>query len=227
MPFLAFYRQNLAQLFGVRSNYLVEYLKDYTDSQIAKFSNFETTQLLNKCIIVLPTLKLDQIQLEKATVYTGSQQTEVKTMSDQIYKMGDNRTINNILVYKIPYEGQEAVFYLRPYPEFPGVIGIDEVSSTFVVIRFTLDPFCSVEEQIPNFSPRVRQILSSLQSVLENLGPEIEGFNLKLKLYLENEIARRQHITDKPQTIQPILKPNFTQKLPTATTKFLGNIDLS
>jgi len=223
MPFLAFYKQNLAELFNIRSGYLVEYLRDYSEKDISNFGENEKQFILNKCTIKIPVINPSQIEIEKATVYTNGVKSEEQTTQSQSYQMGDSRALNNAIYFKIPFSGEESVFYLKPYPEFPGVIGLDEVTSRHIVVRFISDPFKSPESQIPDFLPQVRKILTNVQSVIQNIQSDIDNFNLKLKLYLESEIARRQHITDKRTSIS-VPKPT---QINSNSVKFLGSVDLS
>jgi len=223
MPFLAFHHQKITEFFDLRSQYLVDYLKDYSELEIAKMSEVDIKFLLDKCKIEVPVINTKDVEIEKASAYTDAQKTIQQTSFNQNYEMGDSRAINNFLFFKVSYIGDETVFYLRPYSDFPGIIGIDSLATSKLVFRFILDPYQSMESQIQNHVPTVKNLLQNIQAVLEKIKPDIENFNLNLRNYLINEIQRRKYVSTKREAIRPEL-PQIQSK---PEVKSLGSLDLS
>jgi lipid II:glycine glycyltransferase (peptidoglycan interpeptide bridge formation enzyme) len=223
MPFLAFHHQKITEFFDLRSQYLVDYLRDFAESEIASMDTEIQEKLLQRCFLKTPVIDLRNVQIEKASAYTESQKTQIQTSFDQTYEMGDTKTINNFLFFKIAYTGDEAIFYLRPYSEFPGVIGIDTLTSKEVIFRFILDPYQPVESQIQNHSPTVKQILQNIQATLEKLKPDIDKFNQNLRNQLQTEIDRRKYVSTKKEAIVP----QVFQMQSKPEVKSLGSLDFS
>ena len=65
MPFLAFHHQKITEFFDLRSQYLVDYLRDYSEMDIATMSDVDIKFLLDKCKIEVPIINIKDVEIEK------------------------------------------------------------------------------------------------------------------------------------------------------------------